>query len=184
MKYLQSFSLFENKSPLLSLQNNVDEDLIQLIESFNPKNILEISCGNGSDAIELSRRGYSVTATEFNEDYVNYVNDYVNCIQHDTRDRFPFDDNSFDLVYSRLGLHYFSKEELSKIFEEISRISNNYLIFTVKLVNDIPTGKVILDKSDWENITSENFQILSSKVKEGILYNNQSKWLEIVAKKL
>lgn len=184
MKYLRSFRLFENKSPLLNLKNNIDEDLINLIESFNPKNILEISCGNGADAIELSKRGYSVTATDLNQEYVDYVNDYLNCIQHDTRNRFPFDDNSFDVVYSRLGLHYFDKEDLYRIFNDISRITSGYLIFTVKLVNDIQTGKVIFDESDWEEITSKNFEIVSSKIREGFLYENQSKWLEIVAKKL
>lgn len=184
MKYLKPFRIFESKSTLLELQNNIDYDLLEKIEHFHPKSILEISCGNGADSIELSNRGYNVTATEFNQDYVDHANNYIRCIQHDTRNKFPFDDNSFELTFSRLGLHYFTKEELSNIFEEISRITSQYLIFTVKLVNDIPTGKVILDKSDWEDITSEKFEILSSEVKTGILYENQSKWLEIVAKKL
>ena len=55
--------------------------------------------------------------------------------------------------------------------------------FTVKLVNDIQTGKTIFNKETWEYLVSNEFEIVSSEVKEGILYDNQSKWLEIVAKK-
>lgn len=87
------------------------------------------------------------------------------------------------MVYSRLGLHYFSVDELKNIFDEISRISKKYLVFTVKLVNDIPTGKVIFNEDTWRDLVSDKFEILESSVKEGILYNNQSKWLEIIAKK-
>lgn len=184
MKYLKKFTLFEDNSPLLNLTNNTDFELLNLIESFNPITILEISCGNGSDAIELSNRGYKISATDLNAEYVAQASKYIDCIQHDTRHKFPFEDNSFDLVYSRLGLHYFDKVDLEKIFQEISRITKKYLIFTVKLVDDIPTGKVILDKKDWEELTSKFFTIISSEVKTGLLYNNQSKWLEVTCQKI
>ena len=186
MKYILSRKLFENQnwSPLLDLENNVDYELVSIIESLLPNKgkILEISCGNGADAIELQEEGYSVTCTENNQVYYDHISQFVKCIKHDTRNKFPFPDKSFDLVYSRLGLHYFSKEELSNIFSEISRLIDKYLVFTVKIEQDsINTGKVILSKEDWEELVSENFNIISSKEKEGILYDNQSKWLEIVA---
>lgn len=192
MKYILSKRIFENQSelnkqsPLLDLSDNVDYELIGLIESLIPNGgkILEISCGNGADALELSQRGYDISATEYNQQYADFVGQKINCIKHDTRNKFPFTDNSFDLVYSRLGLHYFSEPELESIFEDISRITKGYLVFTVKLVNDIQTGKTIFNKETWEDLVSNEFEIVSSEVKEGILYDNQSKWLEIVAKKV
>lgn len=185
MKYLQEFRVFENNSPLLELSNNADVELIYKIRGLiSNGSILEISCGNGADAIELSKLGFNVTATDNCDDYIKYVNSNgVKCIKHDTKERFPFKNNSFDLVYSRLGLHYFYVDELKNIFDEISRISKKYLVFTVKLVNDIPTGKVIFNEDTWRDLVSDKFEILESSVKEGILYNNQSKWLEIIAKK-
>ena len=185
MKYILSKKLFENQnwSPLLDLEDNVDYELINIIESLLPNKgkILEISCGNGADAIELQEEGFSVTCTENNQGYYDHVSQFVKCIKHDTRNKFPFADKSFDLVYSRLGLHYFSKEELSNIFSEIKRLSN-YLVFSVKIEqDDINTGKVILSKEDWEELVSENFNIISSEEKEGKLYNKESKWLEIAA---
>lgn len=186
MRYILSRKLFENQnwSPLLDLENNVDYELVGIIESLLPNRgkILEISCGNGADAIDLTNKGYDVTATDNHQDYVDHANKYINCIKHDTINIFPFHNNSFELVYSRLGLHYFTKEELSKIFSEISRLTKRYLLFTVKIEQDnINTGKVILSKEDWEELVSENFNIISSNEKEGILYDNQSRWLEIVA---
>ncbi len=192
MKYILSKKIFENQSdlnkqsPLLKLSDNVDYELINLIESLLPKKgtILEISCGNGADALELLKRGYVVFGTENNQQYADHVNQKIDCIKHDTRNRFPYDDNSFDLVYSRLGLHYFTEEELKSIFEDISRITKEYLVFTVKLVNDIQTGKTIFNKETWERLVLKDFKIISSNIKEGILYDNQSKWLEMVVKKL
>lgn len=190
MKYLLTRKIFENQeelnrqAPLLKLDGNADIELIEKIQSLiSSGNILEISCGNGADALELLKRGYVVFGTENNQQYADHVNQKINCVKHDTKDKFPFPDNSFDLVYSRLGLHYFSEQELQSIFKDISRITKEYLVFTVKLVNDIKTGKNILTKETWENIVSEEFEIVSSSEKEGILYDNQSKWLEIVAKK-
>jgi len=191
MKYLLNRKIFENQSelnkqaPLLKLDGNADIELIEKIQSLiSSGTILEISCGNGADALELLKRGYLVFGTENNQQYADHVNQKINCIKHDTKNRFPFPDNTFDLVYSRLGLHYFSESELQSIFKEISRITKEYLVFTVKLVNDIQTGKTIFNKETWENLASEEFEIISSTEKEGILYDNQSKWLEMVVKKI
>lgn len=185
MKYLKPYKLFENRvlPILLDLENNVDNELIEKIQNLLPSgSILEISCGNGADAIKLNELGYDIIATDFTKEYVDYVNQYLPCIEHDTRQRFPFSDKSFDLVYSRLSLHYFTEEELRNIFTEISRLTKKYLVFTVKLANDnLNTGKVILGKEKWEELVSDKFNIISSEIKEGILYSDKSKWLEVIA---
>ena len=183
MKYLKTYKLFETTSVLLALKDNTDNELLSKVKSLvNPGDkILDIACGNGADAIELSKLGYDVVATDLDNGYIDFVNSQgVECIKHDTREKFPFSDGEFDLIYSRLGLHYFSQEELREIFKELNRLTDK-LVFTVKLVNDIPTGKVIFTEDTWKELVSEQFNIISAEVKEGILYSNQSKWLEIVA---
>lgn len=182
MRYIKKYEAFN--SILLNLSNNVDIELVDRIKSLINKgdSILEISCGNGADSIALSK-DYNVVSTDTDQGYVDYTNSKgVECINHDTLKEFPFNDKNFNLIYSRLGLHYFSKYELISIFDELYRICDGYLLFTVKLVNDIPTGKVILTKKDWEDIVNNNFTILKSDVRNGILYDNESTWLEILAK--
>lgn len=184
MKHLKKF---ENFKSLLEIGDYVDKDLISKIESMVSKgsDILEISCGNGADAKYLIKRGYDVTCTENHEEYCDHVNQFCECILHDTRNKFPFRDGGFDLIYSRLGLHYFKKSELVSIFSEIQRMTDN-LVFSVKLSDDsIKSGKIIFSKVEWESIVEDSgFDIISSEVKKGELYGFESKWLEIMASKL
>ena len=183
MKHLKTYKKFYESivSPLLYLSNNVDHHLISKIQkSVKPADsILEISCGNGSDSLHLQELGFKVTCTELNPEYVQNAKDLgLNCIQHNTKNKLPFSDKEFDLVYSRLGLHYFTEEELNSIFSELQRIGKK-IIITVKVVDDIKTGKVILTPDKWNEIISNFFDIKVFEIKEGELYGSQSKWIEI-----
>jgi hypothetical protein len=183
VKHLKTYKKFYESigSPLLDLSNNVDQHLISQIQKSvkPPASILEISCGNGVDSLQLQELGFKVTCTELNPEYVQNAKDLgLNCIQHDTKNKFPFSDKEFDLIYSRLGLHYFTEEELNSIFSELQRIGKKVLI-TVKVVDDIKTGKVILTPDKWNEIISKFFDIRVFEIKEGELYGNQSKWIEI-----
>ena len=188
MKHLKTYKKFYESigSPLLDLSDNVDRHLIsQIQKSVKPAaSILEISCGNGADSLQLQELGFKITCTELNPEYVQNAEDLgLNCIEHNTKNKFPFSDKEFDLVYSRLGLHYFTEEELNSIFSELQRIGKKILI-TVKVVDDIKTGKVILTPDKWNEIISKFFDIKVFEIKEGELYGSQSKWIEIVADSL
>jgi len=189
MKYLKNYKLYNEAyqslgTPLLKLVDNVDKELMSIIESnVNPGgSILEISCGNGADALYLKERGYDVICTEANEGYCENAKSLgLNCIQHDTKDKFTFEDNQFDLIYSRLGLHYFTPNELDSIFDEIGRIGKKLLI-TIKPESDsLQTGKIFLTPDKWKEIVEKHFKIESFSLKSGILYNVESKWVEIFA---
>ena len=130
----------------------------------------------------IKNKGYDVVCTEINPEYChNSISKGLNCLQHDTRDPFPFKDKQFDLVYSRLGLHYFEKDDLVKIFKELSRITN-YLLITVKLTDNVSTGKIIFNSNTWKDLVSNNFDIEDINIKNGNLYGIQSQWLEILSK--
>jgi SAM-dependent methyltransferase len=183
MKYLKEYKLFE--SSLLNLSDNVDDHLISIIKkNFKPgSKILEISCGNGADAKHLKDLGYDIICTEIDDNYVrNAKNLGLKCIKHDTRNNFPFEDKQFDLIYAKLSLHYFTKDELNKIFKELRRISHN-ILFTVKVQDDdFKTGKIIIPPHHWIGITSNNYGSEKSfYIKEGDLYGKPAKWVEIFA---
>ena len=187
MRHSKTFKLFENiGSPLLDLSNNVDINLISQIQKIlKPgSSILEISCGNGADSMKLQELGFKVSCTELNPEYVENARRLgLNCIEHNTKDKFTYLDKEFDLIYSRLGLHYFTEEELNDIFSELRRIGKRILI-TVKVVDDIKTGKVILTPEIWNKIISKFFDIKRFEIKEGQLYGSQSKWIEIIGDSL
>lgn len=185
MRKILKYKRFQ-ESVLLKLTDNTDTELLSKIESLidPPSKILEISCGNGADSIHLKEHGYDVTCTDTNPDYISNSKELgLKSILHDTSEIFPFDDNSFDLIYSRLGLHYFTEDKLYGIFGELERMTKKYLVFTVKTVNDIQTGKVILTPNKWREITERYFNIISFEEKSGMLYDNPSQWIEIIAEK-
>lgn len=184
MRYLKKYESFN--SPLLNLENNIDKYLISIItDNFKiGSNILEVSCGNAADSLYLKELGYNVKCTELDENYVENAKKLgIDCIQHDTTNKFPYDNEEFDLVYSRLGLHYFNESQLDSIFSELSRISKSILI-TVKVEEDyFKTGKVILSPQKWNEIINKYFNIEKFDIKQGLLYDKESKWIEIFAKK-
>lgn len=185
MMWILKYERF-TESVLLRLSDNVDYEMVSKIESLvdPPAKILEISCGNGADSIYLKKRGYDITCTDNNRDYVeNAEKNGLKSMIHDTSEPFPFDDRSFDLIYSRLGLHYFTEEVLDRIFSELKRMTKKYLVFSVKTVNDIQTGKIILTSDKWREITERYFDVVSFEEKSGMLYDNPSQWIEITAEK-
>ena len=183
MNYLKMYEVFG--SPLLSIKDNVDVELMSDIkDNFKiGSNILEVSCGNGSDSLYLKKLGYNVKCTELDNGYINNcLRLGLDCIKHDTKLKFPFISDKFDLVYSRLGLHYFNELELDSILSELSRISKSILI-TVKVEkDDFKTGKVILSSDKWFEIINKYFNIKEFDIKEGKLYGKKSKWIKIFAK--
>jgi len=179
---IKSFRKFNENSSLLDIKGNVDSDLISKIQKILPNggSILEISCGNGQDSLKLLEMGYEVKATEIDQNYVQNAKKLgIDCILHDTRNPLPFNRGEFDLVYSRLSLHYFTEEELVKIFSDIRRVSRS-IIFTVKTQDDkLKTGKVIYPPKFWMDIVENFFNIISFDINSGKLYGEDSTWLEV-----
>lgn len=122
----------------------IDKPTIFAQEALNyfPVNgkILELGCGQGQDSRFFANNGYSVIATDFSDEAlklaqqktdkslkVHYKN--LNLTQN-----FPFEDQSFDIVYSHLALHYFDKKTTQGLFKEIVRVLKKGGILAV-LVN-------------------------------------------------
>ncbi|NUM25357.1 MAG: class I SAM-dependent methyltransferase [Candidatus Buchananbacteria bacterium] len=96
-------------------------------KNYFPKTgkLLEIGCGQGRDAAFFAGLGYTVTATDISDQAIKYakeLSDKVKFIQLDTAEGLPFEDASFDVVYSYLALHYFDHETTKAIFTEIHRV--------------------------------------------------------------
>lgn len=103
----------------------------QQITSYLPKagSLLELASGQGQDARYFAQLGYQVTATDLvdiglREAQQKAEKEDLKIVFQtvDLAHLLPFSDNSFDVVYSHLGLHYLDKIGTEKMFKEIHRI--------------------------------------------------------------
>jgi len=94
---------------------------------FFPKagKLLEIGAGQGGDADYFQSLGYKVTATDYSNEALRNAEERVknvNFINLDTSQGLPFDDESFDVVYSHMALHYFDSQTTAQVFKDIRRV--------------------------------------------------------------
>jgi SAM-dependent methyltransferase len=112
------------------------------------QNVLELGCGNGADAAFLSRRGHTVIATDFSEYAIEtarkiYQNSNLVFQAKDLRHPLDFDSSTFNVVYARLSLHYFSDALTRAIVCEVGRVlvPGGQFLFMCKSTRDPLCGK-------------------------------------------
>lgn len=119
--------------------------LAQQLESMLlPKSfVLEMGCGVGNDSEFFGEQGHIVTATDFSEIAVRQnqkrgVSPNVKFEVLDMSERLPYDDSTFQAVYARLSLHYFSDAITKQIVAEIARVlaTNGVVAFVCKSTKD------------------------------------------------
>jgi SAM-dependent methyltransferase len=91
--------------------------------------LLDLGAGQGQDSRYFAKLGYDVTSTDISDSALklskkNADKDGLNIkfIEIDIANKLPFEDNSFDIVYSHLALHYFTDEKTREVFQEIFRV--------------------------------------------------------------
>lgn len=107
--------------------------------------IIDLGCGSGSDTDVLLRNGFSVCSADFSEEALNILCTLVpnaNPLKLDMTDKFPFQDNEFDVVVADLSLHYFEWELTKQIVSEIIRVlkKNGLLVARVNSDKDYAFG--------------------------------------------
>lgn len=149
-------------------RNSVYKQLTKQVVSV--KNILEINCGTGEDAIWLATQNFNVTATDIspkmievakskaNFDTLNFIISDIKTIQS------SIGGQNFDLIFSNFGgLNCLSESELEKFFRD----ANSILFQKGKLV------LVIMPKSTlWEQayfLAKAQFSKVFRRKKEFIL---------------
>jgi ubiquinone/menaquinone biosynthesis C-methylase UbiE len=125
-------------------------DFAEEVNSIIPKGakILELGCGEGNDSIYFADEGHEVTATDFSDIVIaqnqkRYNNANLHFAEQDISQQFNYPDDSFDVVYARLSLHYFPDSITRTIFEEIERVlkPGGVLHFMCKSTSDGIYGK-------------------------------------------
>lgn len=125
--------------------NNFAKRAYVFIKAKKLKTLLDLGCGDGRDSIYFSNKGLSVTAVDFSESGITKLktqSQKIKCVAKDIRN-INFPNNSFDVIYAHLSLHYFDDETTSKVFNNLFRIlkKGGLIFIKCKSVDDALFGK-------------------------------------------
>ncbi len=92
--------------------------------------VLDLGAGLGQDSRFFTEHGYHVVSTDLETENLTALREKLPekfqqhfCVQQiDLREPLPFGDDSIEIVYAHLSLHYFDQKTTEKIFDEIYRI--------------------------------------------------------------
>ncbi|QQG51172.1 MAG: class I SAM-dependent methyltransferase [Candidatus Saccharibacteria bacterium] len=110
--------------------------------------VCDLGGGTGTDSIYFIEKGHDVVLVDIADEPLEKafvraselgVADKLKTVQCDfSYGKLPLDDDTFDVVYSRLALHYFESEVLARLFAEIYRIlrKNGKTYLTLKSPDD------------------------------------------------
>ena len=116
--------------------------------------LLDLACGKGADSIFFHNKGFSVTGIDYSSEAIKQFNEtqkrydiFLGSFVKDITKTLPFEDRTYDVIYSRIGVNYFNDNTTKELFKEIKRVlkSEGLFLFQVKSVNDkdYGTGKKI-----------------------------------------
>ncbi|MFW9992459.1 MAG: class I SAM-dependent methyltransferase [Candidatus Odinarchaeota archaeon] len=166
--------------------------------------ILELACGQGYDTEFFLCKGYEVRAVDFASEALRSMQERLKIfIQSrklqvhllDLKKEFLAQTALFDLVYSHLGLHYFSLERTRELFKLIYDVlkPQGWIAIAVNSTNDVKHGhgdllepsmyiykghvRRFIDKNVLESIFLKQFRVLKmEEVKEHTKYGIRTRF--------
>lgn len=88
--------------------------------------LLDLGAGQGQDSRFFAGKGYDVTSTDFSARALELGEQKspgtISFQQVDLSAPLPFPNESYDVAYAHLSLHYFDKATTEKLFAEIYRV--------------------------------------------------------------
>jgi ubiquinone/menaquinone biosynthesis C-methylase UbiE len=108
--------------------------LLSLLPSLSDKHVLDVGCGTGFFAEHFVKQGARVTALDITLQMVDRTKARVpqaTVLQADLANDLPFENQSFDLVFSSLTLQYL--EDWQHVFSEFARVlkAKSQVLFSV-----------------------------------------------------
>ena len=171
---------------------------------FNNKGkCLDLGCGIGQYSKWFMEKGYDVLSADISDIALKEVSKFnKNIMKLDMMNDFPFEDNTFQLVFANLSIHYFSNDDTKKLMDKIYRILKKGGLF-VGSVNSFKGYKYIKNQAvelddhfyfyndknirlfDLEDVKKYLFKydILEIKEEETVRFNHKKNYIIFVARK-
>lgn len=111
--------------------------------------ILDIGCGIGRDSLYFSSFWMNVTAFDFSQNALSFLNDQVldtgltiKTVLWDMRE-YNFQQEEYDVIYACNSLHYFWQEETIGIINKLKKSLKEwgYIFLRAKSIQDVDYGK-------------------------------------------
>jgi len=127
-------SKWNNLHKFYSKQDWIDKPNIfaEEVLEYLPKEgyILCLGDGQGQDGRFFASKGHKVLSTDISDSALEINNgkmreqglENIATEKLDLRERFPYKEAIFDIVYAHLSLHYFNQKTTEQIFSEIKRV--------------------------------------------------------------
>jgi len=120
-------------------EKNLDHDLENEIISrnLNKGRFLDLGTGPGTQAIQLAKRGFDVTATDLSENAIGKAKKLSNTVNFVTDDflNSKLPDNEFDFIFDRGCFHVFDISQRQNYIKQIKRILNDNGILFLKCMS-------------------------------------------------
>ncbi|MDO8538486.1 MAG: class I SAM-dependent methyltransferase [archaeon] len=108
--------------------------LIEHIESFKPKKVLEVGCGYGRNLLLFNSK-IEVTGIDFSPSMLKHAKAFckgkknIKLIQANVVEGLDsFKDNSFDVVFTDTVLAHIPDKDIAKVIDEIKRVAKHRVI--------------------------------------------------------
>jgi len=111
--------------------------------------LLDLGCGVGQYSKYFLDKGFEVMSADISAralDYLSKKTPQIETVMLDMTEPLPFADNSFDVVFANLSIHFFSENDTQSLVAEIKRILKDDGIF-IGSCNSSKAYKYIKDKS-------------------------------------
>ncbi|RUM66482.1 MAG: hypothetical protein DSZ05_04225 [Sulfurospirillum sp.] len=143
------------------------EVYLQILETYAPRRILDVGCGNGTLLSELSKK-YEATGIDISEKMVEIARakglDARHCFLHEVHE-------TYDALLAVADvLNYMTKEEMATFLEDVERHLHKGGVFicdvnTLHGFTDVASGSLIVDEE-------EKFLAIDAEFDEDILHTD------------
>lgn len=105
-----------------------------ILDTAKYSTILDVGCGTGALASTLAERGFKVTGIDASVKMLAQAkkrsgNLSLECREVNALERFPFEDNSFDVAIASHVAHGMFEKERKHLYTEMARVARHLVIF-------------------------------------------------------